>query len=84
MTLRELIDLGIVRDNVKILVLFSKNFYSNTYEVLRSFDFITKKQLVKAGLVEKQFDYDIVEMWGDKDRYKLTIVIKDPEYEGDE
>ena len=71
MTLQQLLDLKIVHDNVLVLV-GKEEFHVNRI-MGRA---VTKEDLVKAGVREELFSYEVESIWGDKHPYKMGIVIQ--------
>lgn len=82
MTLKEMLDLRIIRDNVQIREFIPSADGLGTLEtlcdVVRSYSIVEEKTLLDKGLDAKYLDYDIIEMWGTSHKYKLGIVIKSP------
>ena len=82
MTLKEMLDLRIIRDNIQIKEFIQSAEGLGTVEtlcdVVRSYSIVEEKTLLKKGLDAKYLNYDIIEMWGTRDKYKLGIVIKSP------
>jgi hypothetical protein len=86
MTLQKLLDLKIICDNVHILV--GKEKASNTSKYEEEFQVnrimgrvVTKDDLIKAGVREELFSYQVESIWGDK-KYKMGIVIKEQKKKG--
>ncbi len=81
MTLWELLNLKLVRDNVRILV-FTKDSaalgdFAEEYNVIRIMGRpVLEEDLAKAGVREELFTYQVKELWGDKDKFKMGIVIE--------
>lgn len=82
MTLRELLNLRIVKDNVMILV-FEEEYmakhsdYSEKYNILRIMGrSVLEEDLVKAGVREELFNYQVKAIWGSDCKYKMGIVIE--------
>lgn len=71
MTLQQLLDLKIIHDNVLVLV-DKEEFHVNRI-MGRA---VTKEDLVKAGVREELFSYEVESIWGDKHPYKMGIVIQ--------
>lgn len=71
MTLQQLLDLKIIHDNVLVLV-DKEEFHVNRI-MGRA---VTKEDLVKAGVREDLFSYEVESIWGDKHPYKMGIVIQ--------
>lgn len=71
MTLQQLLDLKIIHDNVLVLV-DKEEFHVNRI-MGRA---VTKEDLVKAGVKEELFSYEVESIWGDKHPYKMGIVIQ--------
>lgn len=80
MTLREFIDLKILRDNVQILEFIPDvNGFGSLNELcncVRSYSLIDELLLIKKGLDLKYFDYEVIELWGTKSKFKIGIVIQ--------
>lgn len=82
MTLKELLNLKVVKDNVMILVfddeyMFKYHEYSEKYNVLRIMGrAVLEEDLVKAGVREELFNYKVRAMWGSDCKYKMGIVIE--------
>ena len=86
MTLQKLLDLKIICDNVHILV--GKEKASNTSKYEEEFQVnrimgrvVTKDDLIKAGVREEHFLYQVESIWGDK-QYKMGIVIQEQKKKG--
>jgi hypothetical protein len=87
MTLQKLLDLKLIHDNVHILVDTSKKSHASKYEeefqVNRIMGrVVTKDDLIKAGVREEHFSYQVESIWGDKHPFKMGIVIKDQKKKG--
>ena len=84
MTLQELLDLKLIRDNVHILVNRKvPSGYEEEFQVNRIFArVVTKEDLIKVGVREEHFSYQVESIWGDKHPYKMGIVIKDQKKKG--
>lgn len=84
MTLQKLLDLKLIHDNVHILVdngTISK--YEEEFQVNRILGrVVTKDDLIKAGVREEHFSYQVESIWGDKHPYKMGIVIKEQKKKG--
>ena len=82
MTLKEMLDLRIVRDNVQILEFIPDvNGLGGLNELcncVRSYSLVDELLLIKNGLDLKYFDYEVIELWGTKNKFKVGIVIKSP------
>lgn len=81
MTLQKLLDLKLIHDNVHILVDKEKasnaSKYEEEFQVNRIMGrVVTKDDLIKAGVREELFSYQVESIWGDK-QYKMGIVIKE-------
>ena len=81
MTLKELINLKIVRDNVKILVFKKDSIGLNG--IIKEFDItrimgrlVEEADLLKNGVQPEMFNYKVKEIWGTKDKFKIGIVIE--------
>ena len=81
MTLQKLLDLKIIHDNVHVLVEEVKE--SGDYSIKEEFHVnrilgrtVTKEDLVKAGVREELFSYEVESIWGDKHPFKMGIVIE--------
>ena len=72
MTLQQLLDLKIVHDNVLVLV-GKEEFHVN--RIMGRV--VTKEDLVKAGVREGLFSYEVESIWGDKHPFKMGIVIEE-------
>ena len=83
MTLQKLLDLKIICDNVHILVnKKASSKYEEEFQVNRILGrVVTKDDLIKAGVREELFSYQVESIWGDK-QYKMGIVIKDQKKKG--
>lgn len=77
MTLQQLLDLKIIHDNVLVLV-DKEEFHVNRI-MGRA---VTKEDLVKAGVREELFSYEVESIWGDRHPYKMGIVIKEQKKKG--
>lgn len=71
MTLQQLLDLKIIHDNV--LVLINKEEFHVNRIMGRV---VTKEDLIKAGVREELFSYEVESIWGDKHPFKMGIVIE--------
>lgn len=82
MTLKEMLDLRIIRDNVQINEFIPSADGLGTLKILcdvvRSYSIVEEKTLLDKGLNPKYLNYDIIEMWGTSNKYKLGIVIRSP------
>lgn len=82
MTLRELLNLKVVKDNVLLLVcdeeyMNKHHDYSEKYNVLRIMGrAVLEEDLVKAGVREELFNYKVRAMWGSDCKFKMGIVIE--------
>ena len=78
MTLQNLLDLKIIHDNVHILVNKTTiGEYEEEFQVTRILGrVVTKEDLVKAGVSDEHFSYQVESIWGDKHPFKMGIVIK--------
>lgn len=78
MTLQNLLDLKIIHDNVHILVnKITKGEYEEEFQVNRILGrVVIKEDLVKAGVREEHFSYQVESIWGDRHPFKMGIVIK--------
>ena len=78
MTLQQLLDLKIIHDNVHILVNRTAIAeYEEEFHVNRIMGrAVTKEDLVKAGVREDLFSYEVESIWGDKHPFKMGIVIE--------
>lgn len=78
MTLQKLLDLKLIHDNVHILVNRTTiGEYEEEFQVNRILGrVVTKDDLIKAGVREEHFSYQVESIWGDK-QYKMGIVIKE-------
>lgn len=78
MTLQKLLDLKLIHDNVHILVnKKAPSEYEEEFQVNRILGrVVTKDDLIKAGVREEHFSYQVESIWGDK-QYKMGIVIKE-------
>jgi hypothetical protein len=81
MTLQKLLDLKIIHDNVLVLVetaaTASTSKYAEEFNVNRIMGrAVTKEDLIKAGVREELFSYQVESIWGDKHPFKMGIVIK--------
>lgn len=78
MTLQKLLDLKIIHDNVHILVNKTATAdYEEEFQVNRIMGrVVTKEDLVKAGVREELFSYQVKSIWGDRHPFKMGIVIK--------
>ena len=81
MTLQQLLDLKIIHDNVHVLVKEVKE--SGDYSIKEEFHvnrilgrIVTKEDLVKAGVREELFSYQVESIWGDRHPYKMGIIIE--------
>ena len=73
MTLQQLLDLKIIHDNV--LVLVNKEEFHVNRIMGRA---VTKEDLIKAGVREEIFSYEVESIWGDKHPFKMGIAIEEP------
>lgn len=81
MTLQKLLDLKIIHDNVLVLVetaaTSGTSKYAEEFNVNRVMGrVVTKEDLIKAGVREELFSYQVESIWGDKHPFKMGIVIK--------
>jgi hypothetical protein len=81
MTLQKLLDLKIIHDNVLVLVetaaTAGTSKYAEEFNVNRIMGrVVTKEDLIKAGVREELFSYQVESIWGDKHPFKMGIVIK--------
>lgn len=86
MTLQKLLDLKLIHDNVHILVdngtATNTSKYEEEFQVNRIMGrVVTKDDLIKAGVREELFTYQVESIWGDK-KYKMGIVIKEQKKKG--
>ena len=83
MTLQKLLDLKLIHDNVHILVnKTTTSEYEEEFQVNRILGrVVTKDDLIKAGVREEHFSYQVESIWGDK-QYKMGIVIQEPKKKG--
>ena len=83
MTLQKLLDLKLIHDNVHILVdNGTTSKYEEEFQVNRIMGrVVTKDDLIKAGVREELFSYQVESIWGDK-KYKMGIVIKEQKKKG--
>lgn len=81
MTLQQLLDLKIIHDNVHILVnKIAKGEYEEEFQATRILGrVVTKEDLVKAGVREEHFSYQVKSIWGDRHPFKMGIVIESKE-----
>ena len=82
MTLQKLLDLKIIHDNVLVLVGEEKDSgklkYKEEFNVNRILGrAVTKEDLVKAGVREDLFSYQVESIWGDRHPFKMGIVIRE-------
>ena len=84
MTLQKLLDLKLIHDNVHILVdNGTTSKYEEEFQVNRIMGrVVTKDDLIKAGVREEHFSYQVESIWGDKHPYKMGIVIKEQKKKG--
>ena len=83
MTLQKLLDLKIIHDNVVVFIEEVED--SGKYRYKEEFNAnrilgraVTKADLVKAGVREELFSYQVESIWGDRHPYKMGIVIEEP------
>lgn len=81
MTLQKLLDLKLIHDNVHVLVetaaTAGTSKYEEEFQVNRIMGrVVTKEDLVKAGVREELFSYQVESIWGDRHPFKMGIVIK--------
>ena len=83
MTLQKLLDLKLIHDNVHILVnKIAQSKYEEEFQVNRILGrVVTKDDLIKAGVREEHFSYQVESIWGDK-QYKMGIVIQEQKKKG--
>ena len=81
MTLKELIALKLIRDNVQVLEFTSSadglGSLKTLCDCVRSFGIVDVERLCKAGLDQKYLDYDVIEIWGTKNIHKIGIVVEE-------
>ena len=84
MTLQKLLDLKLIHDNVHILVnKTATSEYEEEFQVNRIMGrVVTKDDLIKTGVREEHFSYQVESIWGDKHPYKIGIVIKEQKKKG--
>ena len=84
MTLQKLLDLKLIHDNVHILVdNGTTSKYKEEFQVNRILGrVVTKDDLIKAGVREEHFSYQVKSIWGDKHPFKMGIVIKEQKKKG--
>ena len=81
MTLKELLNLKLVQDNVRLLV-FTKDCaglgnFAEEYNVIHIMGrCVVEADLVKVGVREELFNYKVKELWGDRHIFKMGIVIE--------
>lgn len=81
MTLRELLNLKLVKDNARVLV-FTKDcaglgYFAEEYNIIHIMGrCVLEADLVKVGVREELFNYKVKELWGDKHKFKMGIVIE--------
>lgn len=85
MNLRELIELNIIHDNARILVWKSDCVGLGDYEQEIHINHIyaralTIDDLKNNGVTEEMLDYKVKEIFGDKYKYKMGIVIERREW----
>lgn len=81
MTLRELLNLKLVHDNVRLLVFTEDHAglgdFAEEYNVIHIMGrSVLETDLVKVGVREELFNYKVKELWGDRDKFKMGIVIE--------
>lgn len=80
MTLKEMLDLRVIRDNVQIKEFIPSAEGLGTLktlcDVVCSYSIVEEKTLLDKGLDAKYLDYDIIELWGTKSKFKVGIVIQ--------
>lgn len=79
MTLQKLLGLKLIHDNVHILVdNGTTSTHEEEFQVNRILGrVVTKEDLIKAGVREEHFSYQVESIWGDKHPFKMGIVIKE-------
>jgi hypothetical protein len=79
MTLKELLELGIITDNVRICYLENELHCKWAVDVLnftRNTGLVTIDKLLKAGLDEKYLSHKVIHIFGDKYKFKMGIHIE--------
>ena len=81
MTLQELLDLKIIQDNVHILVkdqqVEGEDSYKEHFHINRILGrTVVKEDFIKAGVKEEYFSYKVQSIWGDRNPFKMGIVIE--------
>ena len=78
MTLQELLDLKIVYDNV-VIVLSNDDASSEEFNVTKILGrVVTKEDLIKANVRNELFSYEVVSIWGSRQKFKMGIEIMKP------
>lgn len=80
MTLKELLEKKVLRDNVTVKVFkpdcFGLGEFTKEVTLVRNFGEVTEEKLSKAGLTRDLLDYQVSEVYGSRDRFKLEIILK--------
>jgi len=76
MTLKELIEMKIVRDNIRILVEKDEDIVEDRSVVRMAGRVVEESDLRKAGVSDKALGCEVIELWGDRDKFKMAIIVK--------
>ncbi len=81
MTFEYLLQQKVLRDNITVLKY--KTDASGLCDLkelctlTRNYGIVTEGNLIKAGLDDSYFSYEVAEIWATENKYKLAVVLKE-------